>query len=129
MNNKKYNIYDVLIGLFNNFPVNKTRYSYNEEEFNRFFYNNREYYEILDTLAFDSDGVFPASKELTQAHDNLIVFKFLDIYSTKNMEHLNKFLFNTSFNKFNKNRFKESELIELMDLSEEFQKQFCTKTD
>ena len=101
MNNKKYNIYDVLIGLFNNFPVNKTRYSYNEEEFNRFFYNNREYYEILDTLAFDSDGVFPASKELTQAHDNLIGFKFLDIYSTKNMEHLNKFLFNTSFNKFN----------------------------
>jgi hypothetical protein len=126
MNSKNYGAYEVLLGVFDNFLINNKRYDHNNEKFNRFFCDRREKYSVLDNLAFDSDRIFPISKELDEAHSHLIGSRFLNWYDIKpSIEYPNKDLFHISFNKFSKQKFNDSELKELEQLSLEFQKEFC----
>ena len=125
MKNKRYGAYEVLLGIFDNFLIDNRRYDHNDEKFNRFFYNSREKYSVLNKLAFDSDGIFPTSKELEEAHSHLIGFRFFNLHELKPKSYLNKDLFHISFNKFSKQKFNESELKELELLSLDFQKEFC----
>jgi hypothetical protein len=126
MKDKNYGAYEVLLGIFNNFPVSSRMYTHNEENFNRFFYNNRDKYIVLNNLAFDAEGIFPISKELAEAHSHLIESRFLKGYDINpKVEHLHKSLVNMSFMMFSQQKFNQSELKELEQLSLEFQKEFC----
>jgi hypothetical protein len=122
---KSYNMYDVLIGMFNFFPEEMAECDYNNRNFNEFFFNRRENYSILNHVAFDNDGNFPESKELDDACG---VMRGCSLISpsedpSKNTVYLPAIKF--AFEKFSKNRFNEREISELEILSREFHKKFC----
>jgi hypothetical protein len=118
MSDKKYGIYEVLIGVFDNFPVKIRRYNYNKGKFNKFFYGNMDKYSVLNEIPLDN-------KELVEIHGKLLRLHFFDLYNTNpRVEHLNKDLFTICFLEYKK-KFNETELKELGQLSLDFQKEFC----
>ena len=123
---EKYNLYNVLVGMFNHFPKDKTNYRFNDENFNLFFYKRRGNYSVLNNAAFDKDDTFPTSKELDEAYDTLDIGGLItrDVLH-KGIDHINRKAFKIAFNKFSKPKFDDSELKELEKLSLEFQNEFC----
>ena len=122
---KKYTVQDILIGMFSFFPEYVTYYKDKGRNFNEFFFEKRNDYSVLNHLAFDSDGIFPESKELNEGYDGLmktgLLFSNTCIPSTRFLS-LNAI--NVSF-KYSKKRFSGKELGELEDLSSEFRDVFC----
>jgi hypothetical protein len=121
---KDYGMYEVLIGVLNNFPESQNSYRYDAGEFDRFFFNNSEKYSVLNEVAFDSDGLFPESKELDQARYTMNV-SYMIYSKMRGKESFSEPVVRTAFNKFHRNKFNEKELGELEKLSEDFRKEFC----
>ncbi len=126
MEENEYGVYDVLLGIFNNLPKGVVKYNHDWTDFNKFFFDRRDKYSVLDKLAFDTEENFPESKELYSSMDTLDK-SWISYYNGEDpfRNVLNRDAIKITFDRFSKKKFDEKELGELEILSEDFGEMFC----
>ena len=66
-----YHFHDIFVGILAYFPEGEDKFTGDDELFNSFFYNKREEYLILNSLAFDIDRSYPLSPQIGEGIDTL----------------------------------------------------------
>ena len=118
-----YNFHDIFVGILAYFPEGEDKFTGDDELFNSFFYNKREEYLILNSLAFDIDRSYPLSPQIGEGIDTLRQSRLI----TCMMDFNPNFIGNSCkicFDEFVKKKFNKIELEELKKLSNEFYDEF-----
>lgn len=111
--------YDVFIGIFHNFPRDKTDFRYDSEKIADFILENRGNYRLLENLT--REDVVKALQILDAAH----IVRGIPPELTPRVRTFNHETMDYSFKRFNRLRFRLSDLGQLRDLSAKFAGQFC----
>lgn len=118
---KRYTINDVLVGIYTNFPEGVNVCKHNLVKLNKFFFENREKYSVIDNLAFDENEIY--SSDLEESYNDL---KHTGLLGS-DMDFRKDFIQSSCkvrWEKFSKKEFSEKELNEVKDLSSKFYEEF-----
>ena|SRR3989344_5265767 len=121
----KYNTFDVLLGIFSNFPERNVEYQHDREKIHTFFYKNRPKYAVLSGIPFDIDGLTPFSFHIDSSYNTLEVSRLVCSRSLDfNIHRINAEACRIAFARFHQKKFNKEEIAEMKKLSENFRKEF-----
>ena len=124
MDDKKYTLNDVFVGIYSNFPKDVKTYKRNDLKFTEFLFERRHSYSVLGDIAFDNDGIFVESEAVESAFSDLSSTGLLS-FDMDFKEGIIKPPMGFRWRGFSKAKFNPKELEELEKLSLEFQEEFC----
>jgi hypothetical protein len=119
-----YTMQDIFIGMFHHYPDTERHFQYEHSHIVNFFRNKHEYYEVLSSFAFDSNGLTPKCAAIDSAYDGLMTAKLLLKDSHRVNPHEISSACDMAYERFVANKFTEPELVELQQLSREFRLEF-----
>jgi hypothetical protein len=117
---------DILVGIFASFPDGKRQFLHDRVRAHRFFYDRKTKYPVLSNVIFRVRE-FPESEEVDQAYSNLKATGMLGSWGMRFNPHEFSPRCKGYFDERVSKLFDEEQLRSLMELSREFQEEFCLK--